>query len=247
MQQAAAFTLSRVRLETRDSAPILDGIDLDVPEGRVTALIGASGSGKSSLLRLLNRLAEPTAGQIRYRGRMLAEYPVRELRRRLGFVFQNPVLFPGTIRDNLNAAAELAGMPPTERDTAFQRVLAAAELDDELIDRAGDRLSGGERQRATIARALLLSPEALLLDEPTAALDSATADRLVATVLRMSRQHSLTVVMVTHRLDEARQVSDVVAVMDRGRIVDVGPTADVLGPLRSGPAPSGSPRGGSGS
>lgn len=238
MQQAAAFTLSRVRLENRDSAPILDGIDLELPAGRVTALIGASGSGKSSLLRLLNRLAEPTAGEIRYRGRLLPGYPVRELRRRLGFVFQDPVLFPGTIRDNLDVAAELAGMPPTDRDSAFRRVLAAAELEDVLLDRAGDRLSGGERQRVTIARALLLSPEVLLLDEPTAALDSTTADRLVATVLRMSRQRSLTVVMVTHRLDEARQVSDVVAVMERGRIVDVGPTADVLGP-------DGPPRGGS--
>jgi putative ABC transport system ATP-binding protein len=240
VDDGAAFVLAGVSLRRPGVGMVLHDIDLTVPAGRITAVVGPSGSGKSSLLRLLNRLDDPTAGWISYDGRPLGDYDVRDLRRRVGFVFQAPVLFTGTVADNLAVAAELAGLTQAGRDgsrrgalhgsvdDACRHACRAAELDEELLGREVDRLSGGERQRVTIARALVAAPAALLMDEPTSALDPATADRLVDTIRRMSRDAALTVVLVTHRHDEARRVSDLAVLLERGRIAAAGPTADVL-------------------
>jgi putative ABC transport system ATP-binding protein len=208
---------------------VLDGVDLEIPQHGVTALVGPSGAGKTSLLRLLNRLDEPTEGEIEYRGLPLGDIPVRRLRRRVGFVFQAPVMFPGTVRDNLRTAAELADPPVGDLESEVRSAMEVAELDSELLDREGDRLSLGQKQRANLARALMNGPEALLMDEPTSALDGETADRLMDTVQRMSRERGLTVVMVTHRLAEAQRVSDVTVVLEAGRVLGVGPTAEVFG------------------
>lgn len=224
---ALAFQLRDVRSERGDSL-VLRGVDADVPAGQVTALVGASGSGKSSLLRLLNRLDEATGGSILYRGRPISEYPVRELRRKVGFVFQAPVMFAGTLRDNLHTAAELAGLRAGDDAAAVAEALAAAELDPALADRPGDQLSGGEAQRANIARALVCTPDVLLMDEPTSALDPAVAERLMDTIVRMSRERGLTVVVATHRLEEARQSSDYTIAMERGRVRAAGPPDAVL-------------------
>jgi ABC-type methionine transport system ATPase subunit len=157
----------------------------------------------------------------------VADYPVRELRRRVGFIFQTPTLFAGTVADNLRIAGELSEREPGERLT-MREAMAAAELDPALLERPGERLSGGERQRATIARALIGAPEVLLMDEPTSALDGETAARLVETVVRMSRERGLTVVLVTHRREEARGCGGAVALLERGRIAAFGPAREVL-------------------
>jgi putative ABC transport system ATP-binding protein len=235
----AAFELAGVGLHRAGTGRVLEGVNLSISLGHVTALVGPSGSGKSSLLRLLNRLEEPTRGKILYRGERLANYPVRELRRRVGFVAQEPVLFPGSVEENLQVAAELAQVPTAGREAAIRAALQAAELEPALLDRSGERLSGGEKQRVTIARALVAAPDVLLMDEPTSALDSATADRLVATVLRMSRQLALTVILVTHRVDEARQIAAYTAILEQGRITRTGPTREVLG-YTGGPHQDGS-------
>jgi len=230
----AAFTLKGVR-QVKDGMTVLDGIELDIPHGAITALVGPSGAGKTSLLRLLNRLDDPVSGDIVYRARAITHYPVQELRRHVGFVFQTPVMFPGTVRDNLQAALTLGGAAaPTcvlTHADAERRVAAAmalAELDGTLCDRDGDRLSSGQKQRINIARALLTSPDVLLMDEPTSTLDPETADRLMETTRRLSQEQPLTVVMVTHRLSEARRTSDVTIVLERGRVVAMGRTADVF-------------------
>jgi ABC-type methionine transport system ATPase subunit len=207
---------------------ILDGVDLDIPAGRVTALIGPSGAGKTSLIRLLNRLDDPVEGEITFRGRRLTDYPVRELRRRVGFVFQTPVIFPGTVRENLEIAGRLAGLAEGEIAERTAASLGYAELDAELADREGDRLSVGQKQRVNIARALMTRPDALLMDEPTSALDPETADRFLETVLHLSRRHGLTVVMVTHRLAEARWASDFTLLLEAGRVVEFGPTREIF-------------------
>jgi ABC-type methionine transport system ATPase subunit len=235
---------------------VLDGVELDIPHGAITALVGPSGAGRTSLLRLLNRLDDPVSGDIVYRARAITHYPVQELRRKVGFVFQTPVMFPGTVRDNLQAALTLGGraalnvaalrrrsrgeralrpcadaVVPAAGQDAERRVAAAlalAELDGTLCDRDGDRLSGGQKQRVNIARALLTSPDVLLMDEPTSALDPETADRLMETTRRLSQEQHLTVVMVTHRLSEARRTSDMTVVLERGRVVAMGRTADVF-------------------
>lgn len=222
-----AFALRGVRQEKHGTL-VLDDVQLMIPGTRVTALIGPSGAGKTSLLRLLNRLDDPLRGEVAYRSRPVSEYSVRELRFRVGFVFQTPVMFPGTIRDNLREAAWLAGVPPTEVEYRAEESMQFAELDPALLERKGDRLSVGQQQRANLARALMTSPEALLMDEPTSALDPETADRLVETIRRLSEERGLTVVLITHRMWEARWGSHHAVLLERGRVVETGVTAELF-------------------
>jgi len=224
----SAFTLKEVR-QVKAGITVVDVVELDIPTGEIIALVGPSGAGKTSLLRLLNRLDDPVSGAILYRARGLTQYPVQELRRKVGFVFQTPVMFPGTVRDNLSMALTLGGEPGTDPDERMAAALALAELDCALYDREGDQLSGGQKQRVNIARALMTSPDVLLMDEPTSALDPETAERLMETTRRLSREQHLTVVMVTHRLSEARRTSDRTVVLERGRVVACGSTVDVFG------------------
>ncbi len=234
---AAAFILKQVR-QVREGNVVLDGVELEIMQGEITALVGPSGAGKTSLLRLLNRLDDPTSGEILYDSKSLNRYAVQELRRRIGFVFQTPVMFPGTLHDNLRAAIMLGKQIEQKNDNSAddkdrneQRIAEAmrlAELDAALGEQDGGRLSVGQKQRANIARALVTAPDVLLMNEPTSALDPETADRLMDTIRRLKRERKLTVVMVTHRLAEARRVSDMIIVMERGRIVEAGATKDIF-------------------
>jgi putative ABC transport system ATP-binding protein len=222
-----AFSLRGVR-QVKAGAVVLDGVDLDIPLQRLTALVGRSGAGKTSLLRLLNRLDDPAGGSILFLGHPIEDTPVRQLRRRVGFVFQSPVMFAGTVRDNLKAALETPNATPPDAEAEMRGALELAELDTGLLDREGDRLSVGEKQRANIARALMSRPEVLLMDEPTSALDPDTADRLMRTIRRIGLERALTVVMVTHRMAEARGWSDLTVVLDAGRVVAHGAPDEVL-------------------
>lgn len=204
---------------------VLADLEFTIAAGRITVLVGPSGEGKSSLLRILNRLDEPSRGEILYRGCPLVEWPVRELRRRVGFVFQTPVMFAGSVGDNLRAAARIAAVRDVDFATRAERVMRLAQVEPSLLDRPGDELSVGQKQRANLARALMTGPETLLLDEPTSALDSETAARLLDTVRRLSRDESLTVVFATHRLEEARQIADSVLVLRNGGLREVNPGA----------------------
>lgn len=225
------FVLKSIR-QVKEGNPVLDGVDLEINKGEITALIGPSGAGKTSLIRLLNRLDDPIDGQVFYKSRPIAEYPVRGLRRQVGFVFQTPVMFPGSVRDNLleaeKLAEELGGKTQVDLEARVQEVMALAELEVSLTERDGEGLSVGQKQRVNIARALMTTPEALLMDEPTSALDPETADRLMETVQRLGQEKGLTVVMVTHRLSEARRASDSTVLMERGRIVASGTTTDIF-------------------
>lgn len=224
--------------QVREGNVVLDGVELEIMQGEITALVGPSGAGKTSLLRLLNRLDDPTSGEILYDSKSLNRYAVQELRRRIGFVFQTPVMFPGTLHDNLRAAIMLGKQIEQKNDNSAddkdrneQRIAEAmrlAELDAALGEQDGGRLSVGQKQRANIARALVTAPDVLLMNEPTSALDPETADRLMDTIRRLKRERKLTVVMVTHRLAEARRVSDMIIVMERGRIVEAGATKDIF-------------------
>jgi ABC-type methionine transport system ATPase subunit len=224
---SSAFLLSQVR-QVREGVPVLDIAELVIDSGSVTSLVGPSGAGKSSLLRLLNRLDDPVGGEIRYRAKLLNEYPVQQLRRRVGFVFQSPVMFPGTVRDNLSLAYKIGTSNVSPDEAKIVETLNMAGLDPALSDRDGEKLSVGQKQRVNIARALMTEPDVLLMDEPTSALDPETAERLMETVGRLSQETQLTVVMVTHRLAEARRVSDVTVVMEQGRIIAAGLTPDLF-------------------
>ncbi len=223
----AAFELAGVVAERGDRR-VLDGVDLALPAGGITALVGPSGAGKTTLLRLLNRLDDPTAGEVRFRGRAIGEYPVRWLRGAVGFVFQSPVMFPGTVADNLRAAAELSAAGPTGRPADWlEQLLERVELPG-YATRPADRLSGGEQQRVALARALATGPEVLLLDEPTSALDPEVAERLLGTVARINAEQGHTIVIVTHRLAEARQASTFTVMLEAGRVVEAGATAELF-------------------
>jgi UDP-glucose/iron transport system ATP-binding protein len=188
---------------------VLRGLDLEIGEG-TTALLGPSGSGKSSLLRLLDRLADPDEGVVRFRGRDVRELDPLDLRRRAVLVPQLPAPVPGSVADNVRYGPGLLG-----READVERALSLAGLDPGYAERDASQLSVGEQQRVMLARALALEPEVLLLDEPTAALDE-DAKRAVEGAL--GGLDDLSMVVVTHERAQAERLADRVVRIDEGRI-----------------------------
>jgi putative ABC transport system ATP-binding protein len=215
------FELERVRL-TRAGSLVLDRLSARIPAG-ATCLAGPSGSGKSTVLRLLDRLADPDAGVVRYLGDDLRERDPLALRREVGLVPQLPALLAGTVADNLRFAARLAGREPD-----LVRLLDLAGLDAGFAGRDAARLSVGEQQRVMLARALALEPTTLLLDEPTSALDAAATGAVEETLTELRERLDLSIVLVTHDLDQARRMSDWLVRIEAGREAGEGPTAELL-------------------
>lgn len=176
-----------------DDGPIVAGFDARIPAEGITVLVGPSGAGKTTLLRLLNRLDDPDAGSVLFDGRDVRDYDVRELRRRVQYVAQVPVTFPGTVADNVGPR--------------WEALLARVGLPVELGSREADRLSVGEAQRLCLARSLARDPEVLVLDEPTSALDG-TAKAGVERLVRSLADDGMTVVLVTHDPDQAGRLAD---------------------------------------
>lgn len=195
----------------RDGVPILSGVEGAVPEGQVTVVVGPSGAGKTSLLRLCDRLDVPDDGRVLYRDRDVSELDPLELRRQVGMVFQTPRLLPGTVADNLRVA-----VPDADRQL-MAATLERVSLPASMLDRPGDRLSGGEKQRVCLARTLITGPDVLLADEPTSALD-ATPRLAFERLTRRLAETGLTVLWVTHDLDQLRRLGDHVLVLIRGEV-----------------------------
>jgi putative ABC transport system ATP-binding protein len=215
------FELREVSLR-RGERTVLDSLSAGLPAG-ATAVVGPSGSGKSTLLRLLNRLADPDSGEILFRGRPLAAYEPRALRREVSLVPQLPALLSGTVGSNLEYAAGLAN-----RELDAGRCLRLAGLDPEFAGRDVAKLSVGEQQRAMLGRALAQQPAVLLLDEPTAALDHAARDAVEAALFELRRELEISVILVSHDPEQARRLSDWVLRLEAGRLRDCGPLAEVL-------------------
>ena len=215
------FELREVGLD-RGGKTVLDALSAGIPEGS-TAIVGPSGAGKSTLLRLLNRLADPDRGEIDYRSRPLTAYEPLALRREVALVPQLPALLAGTVESNLRYAAELAG-----ETLETERTLALAGLDPSFAERDVKKLSVGEQQRAMLARALAQRPRVLLLDEPTSALDHAARDTIEAALAQLRRELEISVVLVSHDLEQARRLSDWVLRLEAGRVAGCGPLAEVL-------------------
>ncbi|HEU4493691.1 MAG TPA: phosphate ABC transporter ATP-binding protein [Rubrobacteraceae bacterium] len=188
------------------------GVDAEMPGGAVTAVVGPSGAGKSTLLRAVNRLIEPTAGEVYLDGEPTSRMDPLELRRRVGMVFQLPALFGATVEEAILYGARLAG-----READAERLLRMAGLDASFTGKDPQTLSVGEQQRVSIARALALGPEALLMDEPTSALDEATRRRIEDLIRELNASLGLTIVAVSHDLDQVERVADRVVVLVRGR------------------------------
>ncbi len=195
------FKLQDVELRI-GAVQILDDITLEI-DGGVTAIVGPSGSGKSSLLRLLNRLEVPSGGVIRFQGQNLADFEATKLRRRVGMVFQRPALFAGTAATNLRVAV------PALSNEDVSQALRQVGLDPALADRPADRLSGGEAQRLCLARSLLVHPEVLLLDEPTASLDPESVT-IIENLLATLTKEGLPQIWVSHDLDQVGRIAHTV-------------------------------------
>jgi putative ABC transport system ATP-binding protein len=195
----------------------LDHVDLTISGTGITVVVGPSGAGKSMLLRLLNRLEVPSEGEIRFRGTPLDSLDPLVLRRQVGMVFQRPAPFPGTVRDNL----VVADPDPEGGDDDYVAALRSAGLGPEFLDRSADELSGGESQRMCLARTLVTHPEALLMDEPTAALDRDARLRLERTARHLADE-GRPLVWVTHDLDQCERLSDETVVLVDGRIASDG-------------------------
>jgi ABC-type multidrug transport system ATPase subunit len=215
------FELERVTM-TRDGRVVLDDLTASLPRG-ATCVAGPSGCGKSTLLRLLNRLADPDRGTVAYDGGDVRGRDVLELRREVCLVPQLPALIEGTVEDNIRFAAGMA-----EREPDPNRLLELAGLDPDYAERDAKRLSVGEQQRAMLARALALEPDVLLLDEPTSALDPSARDAVEATLRDLKRRLDISLVIVTHDLDQARRLAEWVVRLERGRRVEQGAVRELL-------------------
>ncbi|MBT9172827.1 MAG: Fe(3+) ions import ATP-binding protein FbpC [Syntrophomonadaceae bacterium] len=205
------FDLDKVRYKN-----ILSVNSLCIPAGKVTCIIGESGGGKTTLLRLLNKLISPDTGEIRFHGVPLPQINAVMLRRKAAMLSQEPVIFPGTVRENLLAGLRFSEKPPAS-DQALQDTLQLVCLEKQLTDQA-EQLSGGEKQRLALGRLLLLDPEAFLLDEPSSALDEETEKLLLGTLYHHIRATGKTLVMVTHSKALALQYGNLVVVINNGRM-----------------------------
>ncbi len=208
---------------------VLDGLSLDVAPGETVALIGPSGSGKTTALKLVNRLLEPESGVVRVEGRdARGEDPIA-LRRRLGYVIQEGGLFPHwSVRENVETVPRLLGWPEERRRRRSEELLEMVGLPGaEFGERRPRELSGGQRQRVGVARALAADPPTVLMDEPFGALDPIARGSLQREFLEWKRRLGKAVLLVTHDLREAFRLADRVAVLDGGRLRQVGTRSEL--------------------
>lgn len=211
-------------------ATVVDHVSLAVQPKSVTVIVGTSGSGKTTLLRMINRLVEPTSGLIRIDGRNVLDLPGFELRRSIGYAIQGHGLFPHrTVGQNIATVPELLGWDRQRVSTKVHELLTLFQLDPKLYaDRFPSELSGGQQQRVGVARALAAEPNILLMDEPFGALDPIIRAKAQEDLLVIQKKLGVTIVLVTHDMDEAFFLADRIAVMDKGKVVQYGPPAELV-------------------
>ena len=203
--------------------PILENFSLSVPVGEFLTVIGRSGCGKTTMLKLMNGLLTPESGQVFVEGQDLKEVDIIALRRRMGYVIQNKGLFPHmTVEKNITYVPVISGNKnKTENHALALRLLKMVGLEPELLTRYPSELSGGQQQRVGIARALAANPHILLMDEPFGALDEITKQALQDELLRLQKELKITTVFITHSIREAMKLGDRILVMDKGQIVQL--------------------------
>jgi len=211
----------------RSEQTVLQVGSLDIEQGEVLAVIGPNGAGKSTLLLVLGRLLNPQVGQVYFRGKPIEQEDELTYRRRIALVLQEPLLMHQSVFDNVAAGLKFRGLPRGEVKRRTEEWLKRLDII-HLRNRPAHRLSGGEAQRASLARAFVIQPEVLLLDEPFSALDAPTRTRLLQDLHALLAETSITTVFITHDLDEALLLGDRVAVLLGGVLRQVGRPQDVF-------------------
>ncbi len=213
-----------------DGLSALSGLNLEVAEGEMVVLIGPSGGGKSTALKLVNGLVQPTAGEVRVDGRPVADWEPIALRRSIGYVIQEVGLFPHwTVARNIGVLPRLEGWPEAQTGARVDELLELVGLDPgRYRERYPSQLSGGQAQRVGVARALALKPAILLMDEPFGALDPLIRAQLQSELQRILSAAQVTTLLVTHDLSEAFKLGQRVGVLAEGRLEQVGSPAELL-------------------
>ena len=225
----------RIKLENLkkyyDSIHAVDGISLDIPENTIFGIIGRSGAGKSSLVRLMSLLEAPDSGAVWYGDRRVDNLPKDELiacRRKIGMIFQNFNLFSSrNAGKNVAYPLEICGMPKAQIKERVVEMLKLVGLEDR-INAPISTLSGGQKQRVAIARALATQPDILYCDEATSALDPNTTQSILALIREIQKKMNLTVVMITHQMEVVRDACESVAVIEDGKVVEQGLVKDIF-------------------
>ncbi len=218
--------VDNLNLTLSNSSRVLTDVSLEIEAGQITSLIGPSGSGKSTLLRCLNRLWEPPSGSVFLDGTDITTLNVLELRRRVGMLFQSAVMFEGTIAQNIAYGPGLQDKTvPPER---ISELLTMVGLEADLAQKPATELSGGQAQRVALARALANEPEVLLLDEPTSALDPAATRRVEETIIHLKDTLGLTVVWVSHAIEQVQRTADTLVLLVDGKIIERGTPEHLL-------------------
>ncbi|TBR58905.1 ATP-binding cassette domain-containing protein [Mastigocladus laminosus UU774] len=220
----AKLRLEKVNLYTtlqsqQQGYPILQDISFEVFEGDRIAIVGSSGAGKSYLLRLLNRLSEPTSGKIYLDNQEYHQIPILQLRACVTLVLQESKLLGMTVKDALTYPLVLRGLPKQTIQQRLSHWIEQLHIPDEWLGKTEVQLSGGQRQLIAIARALIIQPQILLLDEPTSALDIGTASHLMAILTQLAQSRQTTVLMVNHQLEMAEIFCDRLLHLQQGRLI----------------------------
>jgi len=207
----------------------ISDLTLNIAKGEFTVLIGTSGSGKSTTLKMINRLIEHDEGTIRFAGEEIRGFNPQVLRRRMGYAIQSIGLFPHwTVEKNIATVPALLNWSKSQVQDRVTELLALLNLDDEFRHRYPHQLSGGQQQRVGVARALAADPEVLLMDEPFGALDPVTRSALQQEIIRIHQLSGRTIVLVTHDIDEALALADKIVLMDGGRVIQQGKPVELL-------------------
>ncbi|KAL3335426.1 hypothetical protein AABB24_031575 [Solanum stoloniferum] len=198
---------------------ILKSVRVDIPTGVIMGIIGPSGSGKSKILRALNRLWEPPKNTVFLDGTDICDLDVLCLRRKVGMLFQLPVLFEGTVADNIRYGLKLKGKKLS--DNEVYKLLTLADLDSSFFNKSGGELSVGQAQRVALARTLANEPEVLLLDEPTSALDPISTQNIEDVIVKLKKDQMMTIVIVSHSIKQIQRIADIVCLLVDGEIVEI--------------------------
>jgi len=200
--------------------------ELSVEKGEVLAVVGPNGAGKSTLLLTLARLLKPEHGEIWFNGQPASAESALHYRRQIGLVMQDPLLFDMSVRENVASGLKFRGIPKSEIQPRIEKWLGQLGIS-HLAGRRASELSGGEGQRVSLARALVLEPELLLLDEPFSALDSPTRARLIDDLGRILPENGVTTIFITHDLNEAMKLGDRLAILLAGKLMQTGTPDEV--------------------